>query len=201
MIFKKSYDIMTFGEFFTQNHFGKELDHMKKRIVALLLAAMLLISLLAACGEKAPAQDSAEGTTSASDPITDPTTEPTTKPSTTEPTTEPTTGPQEPPADPPSGDTPTPPTLNDPSVYSGTPDTSWYTGDKTEYILTSADQLVGFHHLRSETTTFEGVTLKLACDVIFNPGTTEEIKAKGDGNHEWKGCGCSRGLHKSPHPT
>ncbi|MBQ8440831.1 MAG: hypothetical protein IJX19_09230, partial [Clostridia bacterium] len=72
------------------------------------------------------------------------------------------------------------------SVYSGTPDTSWYTGDKTEYTLTSADQFVGFHALRSETCTFEGVTIKLGCDMIINKGTTEEIKARGASNYAWK---------------
>ena len=155
---------------------------MKKRIFALLLATLLLLLPLASCqnGEGNVATD---GSTQAAP--TDPSTEPT-----QEPTNEPTTGPQDPPADPPVEDDPTKapvaPTLKNPSTYSGTPDTSWYTGDKAEYILSTADQLFGFHSLRSETCTFEGVTIKLDCDVIFNPGTTEEIKAKGNGNYEWK---------------
>ena len=156
---------------------------MKKRFLALLLSAMMLIPMLAACGTKTEAPvNSTEGTGGTNAPTEQRTEAPTTAPSTESPTT----GPQDPPIDPPMDTTPTPPALNNPSVYSGTPDISWYTGDKSEYILTTADQLFGFHNLRSETVTFEDVTLKLACDVIFNPGTTEEIKAKGNGNYEWK---------------
>ena len=72
------------------------------------------------------------------------------------------------------------------SVYSGTPDTSWYSEGKTEFTLTSADQLAGFQELRKKNTSFEGMTVKLGCDVIFNQGTLEEIKARGDQNHAWK---------------
>ena len=71
------------------------------------------------------------------------------------------------------------------SVYNGTPDTSWFTGDKTEYVLTSAAQLVGFQELRSSTCTFEGITVKLGCDVVLNPGTVEDIKAAAT-KHEWR---------------
>ena len=72
-----------------------------------------------------------------------------------------------------------------PSVYSGTPDTSWYTGDKTEYILTTADQFMGFNALRVQKITFEGVTVKLACDVVINKGTAEEMASRGKGNISW----------------
>lgn len=58
------------------------------------------------------------------------------------------------------------------------PDTSWYTGDKTEYVLTTANQFVGFQSLRSDTITYEGITIKLACDMILNEGTVEEILAR-----------------------
>lgn len=58
------------------------------------------------------------------------------------------------------------------------PDTSWYTGDKTEYVLTTANQFVGFQSLRSDTVTYEGITIKLACDMILNEGTVEEILAR-----------------------
>ena len=40
----------------------------------------------------------------------------------------------------------TPPT--NASIYSGTPDTTWYTGDKTEYVLTTADQLAGLNKIQ-----------------------------------------------------
>jgi len=135
---------------------------MKKRILALLLAAMMLVSLLASCGEKKPTADSSEEATTTEAPSTE----------------APTTAPEIPPVDP-SGA----------SIYTGKPDTSWYTGNKTEYVLTTADQLAGLNVIRSSSageTTFEGVTIKLDCDVILNPGTAEEIKARGSQNHAWK---------------
>ena len=142
---------------------------MKKRILALLLAAMMLIPALASCKEQQPAATSSE---EATDADTAPTTG---APATTE---EPTTAPEFPPVDP-SGA----------SVYSGSPDTSWYTGDKTEYVLTTADQLVGLNVIRTSSAgsvTFEGVTIKLACDVIINEGTAEEIQARGSANKAWR---------------
>lgn len=139
---------------------------MKKRTLTLLLACVLLILPLAACQTSKNNAATDESTQAA---LTDPTTEPTQAP-----TSEPTT------------DKPVNPPTPTASVFSGRTDTSWYTGDKKEYILTSADQLVGFHSLRSETCTFEGVTIKLDCDVILNKGTMEEIIARGGGNHKWK---------------
>ena len=134
---------------------------MKKRILALLLAAMMLVSLLASCGEKKPTADSSEEATSTEAPSTE----------------APTTAPEIPPVDP-SGA----------SIYTGKPDTSWYTGDKKEYILTTADQLAGLNVIRSSSageTTFEGVTIKLDCDVIINEGTIDEVTARGSKNKEW----------------
>lgn len=74
------------------------------------------------------------------------------------------------------------------SVYTGTPDTSWYTGDKTEYVLTTADQLVGLNQIRKDNAgavTFEGVTIKLGADMIINEGTLEEIAANNGSNKTW----------------
>ncbi|MBQ8431614.1 MAG: endonuclease/exonuclease/phosphatase family protein [Clostridia bacterium] len=140
---------------------------MKKRMLALLLAALMLLSLLAAC----------KPNPSGGDVTTDPGTGTTASVIIT-------TEEGEKPIDPPSYDI-------DPnaSVYSGTPDTSWYTGDKTEYILTSADQLVGMNTLRTSSAgsiTFEGVTIKLDCDVLINEGTADEIMARGYANKIWQ---------------
>ena len=71
------------------------------------------------------------------------------------------------------------------SIYSGTPNISWYTGDKTEYVLTTADQLAGLNKIRQDnkgTVTFEGVTIKLNADMIMNNGKMEAIVANGDSN-------------------
>ena len=77
--------------------------------------------------------------------------------------------------------------LEETSVYSGTPDTSWFTGSEAEYTLTTADQLMGFQQLRADGNTFEGITVKLAANMVLNEGTAEEIKAKGEESYKWAG--------------
>ena len=87
-----------------------------------------------------------------------------------------------------------------PSVYSGTPDTSWYNESIKSYVLTTADQFVGINQLRKDSEgkiTFAGVTIKLGVDIIINEGTWEEIKALDsnaakkivatDSNYQFKG--------------
>lgn len=59
------------------------------------------------------------------------------------------------------------------SYYTGSKngDTAWYTGEAREYVLTSADQFFGFMALvNSAKLTFENVTIKLDCDIVFNTG-------------------------------
>ena len=71
------------------------------------------------------------------------------------------------------------------SIYSGTPDISWYTGNQSEYVLTTADQLAGLNKLRQDNKgalTFKGVTIKLGADIVINEGTLEEVKARGAAN-------------------
>ena len=77
------------------------------------------------------------------------------------------------------------PTEKAPSVYSGTPDTSWYKEGTKTYTLTTADQFVGINKLRKDSAgaiTFEGVTIKLGADIIINEGTLANIKANGADN-------------------
>ncbi|MBQ8432560.1 MAG: endonuclease/exonuclease/phosphatase family protein [Clostridia bacterium] len=80
------------------------------------------------------------------------------------------------------------------SVYSGTADTSWYTEDpdKTEYILTTADQLMGMINLRQSSKgaiTFEGVTIRLGANMVFNElkdgVTTFTDPSDWKTKHEW----------------
>ena len=149
---------------------------MKKKLLALILLGSMLLSCLSACNETV-------GESSTTEPWTEitqaaltsaPTLEATqasTEPATTESTPIDTT-----PADP-IPDDPKPANI---SVYSGTPDTSWYdaSSPKSEYTLTSADQLVGLMEIRNTSTgsiTFDGITIKLDCDMVFNEGTAEEI--------------------------
>lgn len=141
-----------------------------KKILSLILAAIMMLSILASCADKKGTDDSAT-TEGGSAVVTDTPTE--------KPTEAPTTGPQDPPVIPEGA-----------SLYSGTPDISWYTGDKTEYTLTTADQLMGMMQLRnasstSDPLTFEGVTIKLGCDMVINAGTTEEIIERAYKNHQW----------------
>ncbi len=64
------------------------------------------------------------------------------------------------------------------SYYSGTPDTSWYTGEAgATYVLTTADQLMGFMNLRATAANqFDGMTVKLGANMVINKlkdGVTE----------------------------
>ena len=133
------------------------------RALLLLLALALILPMAVACkkeGTPQSSEEATEGTTASSGDST----------------TKPKPGPFDPPyieVDPAA------------SVYSGTPDTSWYSEGKTEFTLTSADQLMGFQQLRAQNKSFEGVTIKLGCDMIINAGTAEEIQAKGSSNHAW----------------
>ena len=79
------------------------------------------------------------------------------------------------------------PELTETSVYSGTPDTSWFTGSEAEYTLTTADQLMGFQQLRVDGNTFEGVTIKLAANMTINEGTVEDLKANAETTYKWAG--------------
>ena len=60
------------------------------------------------------------------------------------------------------------------SYYSGKPDVSWFdiNNPKSEYVLTTADQLMGFMFIRQDTTQtnyfFENVTIKLGANMVFN---------------------------------
>lgn len=56
------------------------------------------------------------------------------------------------------------------------PDISWYDADKTEFTLTTAEQLYGFAQL-AKTTTFEGKTVKLGANITLNE-VDETILAK-----------------------
>ena len=135
---------------------------MKKKLLALLLLCSLILSCLAAC-----VQESGEGDVTTEEPA-----ETTQAPAQT--TAEPEKGTKEPEKESKEPEAPKP------SVYSGTPDTTWYNASapKKEYVLTSADQLVGLMEIRIASegkTTFEGITIKLDCDMVFNEGSVEEI--------------------------
>ena len=57
------------------------------------------------------------------------------------------------------------------SYFSGTPDKSWYDDNKTEFVLTSADQFYALIHLsNTEGKTFEGKTIKLAVNIVIAQG-------------------------------
>ena len=72
------------------------------------------------------------------------------------------------------------------SVYNGTPDQSWYSDSQTEFILTTAAELMGFQALRKDGKTFEGKTVKLGADMVINEGTKAEVVARGSNNYVWE---------------
>ena len=51
------------------------------------------------------------------------------------------------------------------SVWDGTVDADWYDDTKTEFVITTAEQLAGFSKLVDEGKTFEGKTVKLGKDI------------------------------------
>ena len=152
-----------------------------KKILIMVSALLLVASMLVSCAgpikdpidsseikesetETDPGTDTPPGDDNGNIEPEDPTPEP-------EPEPEPEPGMFDPPAD--------------ASIYSGTPDTSWFTGDKSEYVLTTADQLAGLNKIRQDSvgeTTFAGITIKLGANMIFNKGTMDEIVAKGEEN-------------------
>ena len=70
----------------------------------------------------------------------------------------------------------------EPSTYSGTPDTSWFTESNPQYdaetktyTLTSADQFAGLAKVVSEENSWlAGYTIRLGVDVVFNAGSVED---------------------------
>ena len=172
------------------------------RIVTLALALVMMFSVVA-CGNNADPEATTEAAGTDAPSTEAPTTATTEKPTTgtTAPTTQPTTGTTAPTTEPTTGttggtdDPVTPPVddLTQPDVWDGTMDTSWFDKNdiKTEYVLTTAEQFAGFIKLRQDGYNkeghfsgntdryyFEGVTIKLARDIILNEGTAEEIKEK-----------------------
>ena len=78
------------------------------------------------------------------------------------------------------------------SYYSGTIDTDWYDPNnvKSSYTLTTADQLMGFMELRTQSSNnFDGVTIKLGANMVINElkdGVTEFTSPSDwKTNHAW----------------
>ena len=165
------------------------------RVVTLALALVMLFSVVA-CGntEEPAATTEADGTTTAAPSTTQKpatTEKPTTATTatqaptgttgttaTTEGTGTGTTGGDDPVVTPPEDD------LSKPDVWDGAVDKTWFdiNNIQTEYTLTTAAQFAGFIKLRQENygnkLYFEGVTIKLARDIVLNEGTATEIKEK-----------------------
>ena len=130
------------------------------RVLTLAMALVMLFAVVACTNEGDAAATTAGATDAATTPAATTTAKKTTAKATTAATTAGTTVPA------------------DPKVYSGVPDTSWYDASKTEFTLTTADQVLGFFALRNGNTSFKGMTVKMATDVVYNPGSTpEEVKA------------------------
>lgn len=53
-------------------------------------------------------------------------------------------------------------------VWSGKDDTSWYTGKKKEYNISTPEQLAGLSKLVNSGKTMEGITINLTADLVMN---------------------------------
>ncbi len=150
------------------------------RVITLALALVMLFSVVACGNGEEPAATTEAGADSTAAPTTQaPTTEKPTTATTEKPTTAPTTEPTTEGSTAGTDDPVTPPEdLSQPDVWDGTNDTSWFDKNdiKTEYTFTTAEQFAGFIYLRqtlrSENIFFEGVTIKLARDIILNECTS-----------------------------
>ena len=69
--------------------------------------------------------------------------------------------------------------------YSGTPDTSWFDANETEFVLTTAEELYGLASLVNAKT-FGSQTIYLASNIVVNTGTPEGADGVwGTGNDDW----------------
>lgn len=71
-----------------------------------------------------------------------------------------------------------------PSVYSGTPDTSWYKEEDSVFVLTTADQLYGFAELVNGGKDFKGKTVKLGKNMVINEGDAATFGTTAP-SHKW----------------
>ena len=73
-------------------------------------------------------------------------------------------------------DIPDLPTIN-------TADTNWYKESETEFILTTANQLLGISVLSNDGVTFEGKTIKLGASIVLNEGDAKDWDKKAPMNN------------------
>ena len=64
-----------------------------------------------------------------------------------------------------------------------TPDTSWYSEDKTKFEISTAAQLLGFVELAQTEANFAHKTVRLTADIDLNPGTKLRLGKGGDGKY------------------
>ena len=81
--------------------------------------------------------------------------------------------------------------LTTPKLWHSTPDTSWFTGNKTTYTLTTGPELAGFDKLVEDGEDFAGITILLGNDIsLTNTDGTSGIRSWdgiGDNNHYFSG--------------
>ena len=72
--------------------------------------------------------------------------------------------------------------------WDGTADTSWYDPTKTQFTITTAEQLAGMAELTGMGVTFDGVEFKLAADIQINTGDAKNWDLVAPAN-TWKPIG------------
>jgi len=78
------------------------------------------------------------------------------------------------------------------TVWDGTADTSWYTGDRDSYDISTAEQLAGFAQLCDEAAhedRFRGVTINLTADIVLNDTKNFKNWGKKAPKNEWNPIG------------
>jgi len=76
------------------------------------------------------------------------------------------------------------------NVWNGTVNTAWYDASKTEFIITTAEQLAGLAQLVNSGTSMEGKTIKLGDDIVLNNTTGWENWATSNaGLEQWNTIG------------
>ena len=68
-------------------------------------------------------------------------------------------------------------------------DTSWYTGDKTEYVITTADQLHGLSKLSADGALADGITFNSPisdCETTLGAAQSSEVDELGNTTYKFK---------------
>lgn len=74
------------------------------------------------------------------------------------------------------------------AAYNGTPDTSWYDENETEFVITTAEELYGLaQKVNTDGVTFSGKTVYLGSNISINSGTPAGADGESGTDDDWSG--------------